>query len=655
MSRLWRLFLLAERLTRRMGRRAWDALKAFVFRTGALVAKLPLPGWLRNGAIATWDWLVKVHFAWTGAVARSPPWIWATDTIWKRILMSNVVGIGVICIGLYLISLDSRWVIKTRSDALQVQGQIIAAAIAGDLKVTSRWNIMDPDRPAEEEINRIPFRDDAFASLELSLRPERVAPILKRLIEPTDTRARVYSLQGTMVVDSDKVLRFSGFDEDAQDEPPRRWKDFYTRLRHWLIGKEVQVYRDIGSGDLRNYPQFNNALKGKAETLLFLDEDGLQIVSVLVPIKIKRSDNTIGVLMMSTLPGEVERILGDANANSWKYVLFAFLASIATALVLARTVAEPMKRLSEAAERVSQDINARVDLPDEAEQSSAEVSRMASALRTMVNSLYSRIESSEKFAADVAHELKNPLTAASSTAQCLAYAKDDEQRDKMVGEIEKQLKRLNKLITDVSKASRLDAELARQTRERVPMRDVIESVLATIRDNPLARHCDFHVSIAETDRSGGKDKSGWKDWPDDYVVRGNAGRLAQVLTNLLDNAASFSPEGSQVRIAMERKPGLVEIRVDDQGPGIDEDMLDDIFTRFYTFRPTEFSSRGDNSGLGLSISREIITAHGGRIWAENRFDAAPADGGAVPAKPSGARITIQLPVALEQSDGGSAS
>ncbi|MEO1280323.1 MAG: HAMP domain-containing sensor histidine kinase, partial [Pseudomonadota bacterium] len=188
----------------------------------------------------------------------------------------------------------------------------------------------------------------------------------------------------------------------------------------------------------------------------------------------------------------------------------------------------------------------------------------------------------------------------------------------------------NKLITDVSRASRLDAELARQASDPVALESVLDGVIDIFRDKPSAEHCQVLLDV--------QDESDQRL----YVVSGNGGRLAQVITNLVDNAVSFTPLDGTVGIKLGRTGDHVEVRVEDQGPGIEEDKLDTIFTRFYTYRPTAESSRGNNSGLGLSISREIIKAHGGEIWAENRYDGSPSatqDG----AQPIGARFVVRLP------------
>jgi two-component system sensor histidine kinase ChvG len=321
---------------------------------------------------------------------------------------------------------------------------------------------------------------------------------------------------------------------------------------------------------------------------------------------------------MSTRPGEIDQILSDQRDQIWLLAAFAILASLISALLLARTVAGPIRRLSAAAELVSRNISARHELPDFAQRTD-EVGQMASAFAAMTAALYRRVEASESFAADVAHELKNPLTAARSMAESLSYAKTEEQRKEVVKQIQNELIRLNRLITDVSNASRLDAELARQQMVATDVTTVVASINQIFRDilSGDSRRVETDIAVAPFD--------------DAYVVRGHDGRLGQVVTNLIDNAISFSPEGSAVTVRVRRVDGNVELAVEDQGPG--------IFDRFYTDRPETEVIRGKNSGLGLSISREIIRAHGGEISAENRR----APGAARTERPLGARFVVRIP------------
>jgi two-component system sensor histidine kinase ChvG len=283
-----------------------------------------------------------------------------------------------------------------------------------------------------------------------------------------------------------------------------------------------------------------------------------------------------------------------------------------------------MRRLSDAAYRVTQNISAREQLPDLTARRD-EVGQTGRAFVAMTDALYRRIEASEKFAADVAHELKNPLAAARSTAEAMAYAKSDADRDGLVQEIQAELKRLNRLINDISSTSRLDAELARQEMQTIDIRGVLDGINGLFADMLADDSRKLRVLVEPGS-------------PSSYTVRGNDGRLGQVFTNLIDNALSFSPEGASVTVRARPVGNKVEITIDDEGPGIPPNKLGQIFDRFYSDRPATDTKRGKNSGLGLSISREIVASHNGEIFAEN------LGLNAIPSR-TGARFTVRLPLA----------
>lgn len=615
------------------------------------VDKVPIPEPVRRyagklGRDGAWR---NAFLAW---FYRQPLVRFISASLARRILASNLIGFLILFLGILYLSLDSSWIIAAKRDALRTQGQIIAAAVAGNAMVKRGEIQVDADRLPNKKDALIPFRDDGFAALQLSIRPEKVAPIFRRLIEPTNTRARIYDRKGDLVVDSSSLLRsghirapqISGsLDGDLEElrnanspstadnarlpvanEKPEKpdTKNFWTRLQHLLIGKEVQVYKEIGNANGRYYPEVREALSGQDAAMLLLNEKSEQIVSVAVPIT--RFKKVMGVLLLSTPPGEIDKVLSESRSNLWPLALVAGIASIAMGLFLARTVAGPMRRLSATAKHVSRDITARTTLPDYADRED-EVGQMAQAFSAMTKSLYERIEASEKFAADVAHELKNPLTAASSMAQSLEYARTEEDRQEVVLQIQQELKRLNRLINDVSQASIMHARLQRETREPVQLEAVIRDIVSIFKEKSegSSHQIDYHLAGNASD----------------YIVAGKEGRLGQVLTNLIDNALSFSPENGRVTVNAMIEGNSVLIAVEDDGPGIPDDQLETIFTRFYTYRPTEFSSRGTNSGLGLSISQEIIESHGGRIWAENRYGPNGRS-----AEPIGSRFLIRLPL-----------
>jgi two-component system sensor histidine kinase ChvG len=563
-------------------------------------------------------------------LAKTSPMRLIASSLLRRIFVSNLLGLVILIGGIFYLGQHNVWLIDAKRESLKTQGEIIAAAIAANATIDTERIVLDPDKLPELEGSLIPFRDDGFTSLELSIAPERVTPILRRLIQPTSNRARIYGRDGTLIADSAQLLtrgRISRPDP-AENNPAARpkTKNLWTRLQQWFLSSELPVYQEIGSANGKLYPEVRMAMGGTTTPMLLLNEQGEQIVSIAVPIQ--RARSVQGVLLLSTHPGDIDDALSQERWAILTIALLALTTTIAASLLLARTVAGPIHRLSEAAKHVSHNISTAHDLPDFSHRTD-EVGQMAAAFRSMTVALYRRIEASEKFAADVAHELKNPLTAARSTAESLAYARTEQQRLQLVVQIQSELKRLNRLITDVSNASRLDAELALQQTEPVALASVIEGVVMTFQDilegEPKSIGLEIEPQPAE----------------DAYVVIGHEGRLAQVVTNLIDNAVSFSPESGTVTVRVRRDGAFVDVRVEDEGPGIPPDKLDEIFKRFYTYRPTAESSRGNNSGLGLSISREIILAHGGSIWAENRS----APGASGNSEALGARFIVRLAAA----------
>lgn len=553
--------------------------------------------------------------------ARQPLPRFIRRSLGRRILVSNLLGLFGLLIGILYLSLSHAWLLDAKIEVVRTLSRVTAEAIAYKASNDNRGPLLDPVQiPDNSGAPARVRRDDAFAALELPISPERATPILKKLIQPTDLIARIYSPKGTLIVDSDTLFgRGEPAGATAADDAPKL-RNFWTKFHYWLNNKELKVYRELGTANGFLYPEVKKAAEEGVETpILLLDKRGQQIVSIAAPVK--RGNQILAVLLLMTRPGEIDATLWDERLLIMQIAAIAMMASIISSLLLVRAIAGPMKRLSDAADKVSQNI--RADLPDFAGRKD-EVGQMGRAFRAMTNALYRRIEASEKFAADVAHELKNPLAAARSTAEALTYARTPEDRSLLVTEIQNELKRLNQLINDVSNASRLDAELARQQMQRTSVRTVLDNVGGIFRDllsddtRKIALNIDKTLSDAQ------------------LAVNGNEGRLGQVFTNLIDNALSFSPEGGTVTIAARPLPNKIEISIDDEGPGIPEDRLQTVFERFYSDRPATDTKRGKNSGLGLSISKEIIASHNGEIFAENRRD---AEG-----KTVGARFVVRLPL-----------
>lgn len=614
------------------GDRMWQ-IPASDSDAGGIAKREPRAAWLT----AAWQRTVEI---WQ-FLDKHGPLRKLFATLARRIVLANLLGLVVLVGGMLWLSQQHAWLITAKYESLKVQGEIIASAIASSALIEREGSLsFDPDRLPELDGVRVPFRDDGFAAMELSLRHERVIPVLRRLIHPThNTRARIYDRNGKLIVDSNELedlqfpLPLDGEQRpEPEDNPGKRVKvkNFWTRLTGLFDRSDLPIYKEIGrNASGTSYPEVRQALRGAAlPPMLLLTDDQEKIVSLAVPIQ--RRNAILGALLLSTRPGEIDEIIASERSAMAMLVLMALAASVLASMLLARTIAGPMRRLSEGAERVSRSIHAHAQLPDFGNRQD-EVGQLSNAVHSMTRSLYRRIESSEKFAADVAHELKNPLTAAQVMAQSLHYARTTEQREQVVEQVLGELKRLNRLITDVANTSRLDAELALQTTAPVDVRailnSVVESIRATIEDG------QHHVALQIQNLPSR---------PGAFIVNGHETNLSRVVTNLLDNALSFSPPGGTVTVRAVALSDGVEISVSDEGPGIPPESIDKIFQRFYSDRPQSDRTRGKNSGLGLSISREIVSAHGGHIWAENRIE----DG-----KVLGACLRVRLPAANVRAGG----
>jgi two-component system, OmpR family, sensor histidine kinase ChvG len=306
----------------------------------------------------------------------------------------------------------------------------------------------------------------------------------------------------------------------------------------------------------------------------------------------------------------------------------AALVTVVLSILLASTIAAPLRRLADAANRVRSRVAVRAQIPDFTNRRD-EIGNLSQAVRDMTAALYNRIDAIESFAADVAHEIKNPLTSLRSAVETLPLAKTPQAQARLMAIIQHDVRRLDRLIGDISDASRLDAELGRQDAAPIDLRALLKTVVAINRELGAANGVTIKLEF------GGGDQTL-------YRVCGYDSRLGQVFNNLIDNARSFSRENGTVRVAASRKDGQVEVIVEDDGPGIRPDQFERIFERFYTDRG-DSASFGQNSGLGLAISKQIVEAHRGTIAAENRTE--PGTDPAGQPRVLGARFIIRLPAA----------
>lgn len=548
------------------------------------------------------------------------------SSLTRRIVSLNLAGLIALVASILYLSQFRAGLIDARAQSLLVQGEIIAGAIAASATVETNTITIDPDRLLDLKPGETYGAPDEFSGLDFPINPERVAPVLRRLISPTKTRARIYDRDGVLILDS-RSLYGRGDVMKFELPPPTTEKPGIIErttiaIRTWLNRGDLPLYRELGPENGNGYQEVAQSLKGQKSSMVRINDRGEIIVSVAVPVQRFRAIH--GALMLSTQGDDIDQMVTAERLAILKVFGVAAIVMIVLSLLLASTIAGPVRRLADGAERVRHRVKTRVEIPDFTNRRD-EIGHLSGALRDMTESLYNRIESIEAFAADVAHELKNPLTSLRSAVETLPLAKNDNSRSRLLAVIEHDVRRLDRLISDISDASRLDAELQRQDVAPVDVRRLLTTLTSVANETKLG-----HDVAVETRFEGTP--------ADTFSVRGHDSRLGQVISNLVVNAQSFSEPGGKVRVVCRRVKSEIEIVVDDNGPGIRDDALERIFERFYTDRPHQ--GFGQNSGLGLSISKQIIEAHRGRVWAENRPGPADADGSATVA---GARFVVRLP------------
>ncbi len=389
----------------------------------------------------------------------------SSSSLTRRIVVLNVTGLVVLSIGIIFLSQFRAGLIDARIQSLQVQGEIIAGAIASSATVETDSSItLDPDKllnlhPGES----YGPNEDALYGIDFPINPERVAPILRRLVSPTKTRARIYDRDGVLLVDSRNlfgrgdVLRFDL--PPPTEEKPGFFERAFIAVRMWLGRGDLPVYHELGPDDGKDYPEVAQALNGADASMVRVNDRGDVIVSVAVPVQRFRAVR--GALMLSTQGADIDDMVEAERLAIIKVFLVAAGVMIVLSILLAGTIAEPVRRLADAAESVRRRIRSRVEIPDFTKRRD-EIGHLSGTLRDMTNALYSRIEAIESFAADVSHELKNPLTSLRSAVETLPVAKTDESRGRLLAVIHHDVQRLDRLISDIADASRLDAELQRQ-------------------------------------------------------------------------------------------------------------------------------------------------------------------------------------------------
>jgi len=526
----------------------------------------------------------------------------AVSPLTRRIVAVNVLPLALLAVGfLYLGKFESS-LIGQQIESLRTQGEIFAAAL-------SEGAVLDSGDEGE------------------ILLPDLARQMMRRLVEPTRPRTRLFDIQGKQIADS-RLLRGPGDAVQVMELPPPERKSLLGRVTDQIYDWIVELlpsrhkhppYRESDAGNAADYGEAMRALRGESGSAVRSDpQTGGLAISVAVPVQ--RYKVVLGAVMLSSSNGEIEEELRTVRLELLRIFGVALLVTILLSLYLASTIARPLRRLADAAER-ARGRGARVEIPDLMGRGD-EIGELSRSLRDMTDALWQRMSAIESFAADVAHEIKNPLSSLRSAVETVGRIEDPVKRRRLMAIIQDDVERLDRLISDISDASRLDAELSRQEVSPTHIAAMLQALVEMHETTRAEGAPRLVLDIAERGR--------------ELIVPGIESRLSQVFVNVIANAVSFSPPDGEIRISARLDGRAVLVSVEDEGPGIPEDKLTAIFDRFYSERPAG-EKFGTHSGLGLSISKQIIEAHRGRIWAENRLD---ADGTVI-----GARFLIRLPAA----------
>jgi two-component system sensor histidine kinase ChvG len=472
----------------------------------------------------------------------------------------------IIIAGALILNEMRQGLVLARVESLAVQAQLIANAI--DQSAT----VGDPAPLLEAGVAR---------------------GVLQSLDIPPTERARLYDPQGRLLADSYQVADRI---ERRPLPPVRRGGPTAPKAK---LGVFSPTRRSI-EARLALTREVAGAMSGETVRDVRLGEDGGRVVSVSVPIKRVRA--VLGVLTLES--GDADSIVAHEREALIPFILVAIGVALLSSLLLTQLIAVPVLRLARAADRVRLARTRAMALPDLADRDD-EIGDLTRSLEAMTATLADRMVAIERFAADVSHELRNPMTSIRSAVETLDLVKTDAQRARLLAILQHDVGRLDRLITDISNASRVDAELQRNAPAPMDVARLLSDI------------CDFYTATSKP----GEPRVTFvgPPTPEPLMVVGREGPLGQVFRNLVDNARSFSPPGGEVRVFVSRVRGEILARVEDDGPGIPPDNLETVFERFYTARP-KGAAFGGNSGLGLAIARQIVESHGGRIWAENRHD-----------------------------------
>lgn len=517
----------------------------------------------------------------------------------QRIVFLNILALAVLVGGILYFNQFRTGLIESRLTALVSEAQILAAAL-------SESSVVEGPR----------------ARVDL----DRAQAMLRRLTKGKDLRARLFLLDGTLAIDSRSITPSTEI--VVEDLPPpgvqkgmsEILRDTWVRVIKFLASDpNYPPYRERLGQVAADYPEVLQAFEGETNNAIRVTEDDSVMLTVAAPIQQFR--RVLGGVLVSAKTSEIEEIVRQERLAILQIFGVAVAVTALFSLLLAKTIARPVRRLAQFARQVRQGRGMPVEMPKIAKRRD-EVGELSQALQEMTEALYQRIGAIENFAADVAHEIKNPLTSLRSAVETFERTDDPEKRVMLLDIVKDDIKRLDRLISDISNASRLDAELMRAEIGPVDVPEMLRALTQVYDATAKNGHPSLELAIEDGD----------------LTVEGIEDHLGQVIRNLVDNAISFSPPGGKVKLSAIRDGKQVIIAVEDDGPGLPSDKIEAIFERFYSERPGR-EAFGTHSGLGLNIAKEIVVAHNGTIVAENRPAVDEASGEA-----SGARFAVVLPV-----------
>ena len=499
-----------------------------------------------------------------------------------KIWSINIIAIFVVLIAVLHLDRYEDSLIQSELEALEHQAELFANALS------------------EVAVKNDPGIHSYLSSI-------AVQNVINRSALRSPARSRVFDTAGRLLADSQELPgRVPSVITKPLSSvfPDIFFQKFFNDFFQQFFNSSIQVRRPINEAHkiqlAHTFPEVISALKGSSIKTVKLRETGESLLTVAVPIqKYKR---VLGVLLLSVKDEKVDAAFSSYQKELIIAVVIALVITSALSLYLSRSITKPILSLASAAEKIKNDRSGRSEIPEVSKRDD-ELGDLSRALIEMTNNLWQRLDAIEKFAADVSHEIKNPLTSIKSAIETATKIKDSGKRDQLLTVILDDVNRLDRLITDISDSSRLDAELSREKFEAID----IESLLLAFHQLRKFQKRFEQKSLTLNIEKGEKQ----------LLILGHESRIVQVIDNIVNNAITFAPVNSNINISVSADTTDVKITIDDEGPGIPENKLDAIFERFYSERPAA-EKFGLHSGLGLSICKQIVEAHNGKIFAKNR-------------------------------------